>query len=191
MSVILASGSPRRAQLLRQLGLNDFIIRPADADENIPRGLSPEEAVVVLSERKASAAAERAASDDIIIAADTAVAVDGLILGKPEDEADAVRLLELLSGRSHRVFTGMTIQKGEERLSSCSNATVFFRPLTNRQIRAYVASGESMDKAGGYGIQGRGAFLAERIEGDYTCIVGLSLPRLYDMLINFGVDLFA
>jgi len=190
MSIILASQSPRRRALLHQIGIRDFRVLPAEADETIPEGMPPEEAVKLLSGRKAEAVVPTAAPGDIVIAADTVVALDSVILGKPADERDAKRMLSLLSGKSHRVYTGVTVRRGRESLYSLSWAEVTFRSLSTSEIVGYIATGEPMDKAGAYGIQGYGALLISGLKGDYYAVVGLPLCPLGEMLAALGVSLF-
>ena len=191
MEFILASGSPRRRQLLDQIGIRSFVVRPPDADESLPAGIEPGAAVELLSARKGEAARALADPDALILAADTVVALDGAILGKPRSREEAVSMLTALSGRTHQVYTGVTLLRGEETLTEHEVTAVTFRPLTAAEIDAYVASGEPMDKAGAYGIQGLGALLAERLEGDYFNVMGLPLCRLGRMLARFGLDLLA
>ena len=191
MEFILASGSPRRRQLLEQIGLRDFTVRPTDADESLPAGIPPGEAVERLSARKGMAARLQAGPEALILAADTVVALDGAILGKPGGREEAVSMLTALSGRTHQVYTGVTLIRGEEILTEHEVTAVTFRPLAAAEIDAYVQSGEPMDKAGAYGIQGLGALLAERLEGDYFNVMGLPLCRLGRMLARFGLDLLA
>ena len=133
--------------------------------------------------------ASQAGEDDVVIAADTVVCLDDEILGKPADEADARRMLRALSGRDHRVFTGVTAARGGTVLSAFEETAVHFRPLDEREIDAYIATGEPMDKAGAYGIQGRAALFVRAIEGDYFNVVGLPLCRLGEILKKLGVDL--
>ena len=182
MEFILASGSPRRRQLLEQIGLRDFTVRPTDADESLPAGIHPGEAVERLSARKGMAARLQAGPEALILAADTVVALDGAILGKPGGREEAVSMLTALSGRTHQVYTGVTLIRGEEILTEHEVTAVTFRPLAAAEIDAYVQSGEPMDKAGAYGIQGLGALLAERLEGDYFNVMGLPLCRLSELL---------
>ena len=191
MEFILASGSPRRRQLLEQIGLRDFTVRPTDADGSLPAGIHPGEAVERLSARKGMAARLQAGPEALILAADTVVALDGAILGKPGGREEAVSMLTALSGRTHQVYTGVTLIRGEQILTEHEVTAVTFRPLAAAEIDAYVQSGEPMDKAGAYGIQGLGALLAERLEGDYFNVMGLPLCRLGRMLARFGLDLLA
>ena len=176
MKIILASGSPRRRELMALAGF-DFKVVKTDCDETLPEGISPSGAVLMLSGIKADAA-RAACGDGIILAADTVVAVDGGILGKPEDEADAARMLRRLSGKTHTVYTGVCILAGENRISFAEATDVTFFELTDEEIAAYVATGEPMDKAGAYGIQGRGCTLVSGICGDYFNVVGLPVAEV-------------
>ena len=189
--IVLASQSPRRQALLRQVGLTDFSILVPNADESFDPALPPEEIVCGLSGRKAAAAAAHCGAGDLITAADTMVFLDDQRLGKPRDRADAFRMLSALSGRTHRVCTGLTVRRGDRADTRCESTLVRFRQLEPEQIRSYIATGEPMDKAGSYGIQGRGALLVESIQGDYFNVMGLPLQRLSRMLETFGLDLFA
>ena len=185
--IILASNSPRRKELLSQIGLV-FDLAPADVDESVLPGEAPEPYAVRLALAKAGAAAERA-GEGIVIAADTIVTVGGAILGKPADNADASRMLQALSGREHQVVTALAVMDASTQRSivRTSVTKVWFRELSEREIAAYVATGEPLDKAGAYGIQERGALLVERIEGCYSNVVGLPLSLLGGMLREFGV----
>ncbi len=185
--LILASQSPRRRALLEQIGLHDFLIRPAAGEERAPDGLSPAELVELLSRRKAAEAA--ACPGDIIIAADTVVALGDRILGKPRSRAEAVEMLTSLSGREHTVYTGVTVRRDGEAVTEHEATAVRFRALSRPEIAAYADTGEPMDKAGAYGIQGLGALLVESISGDYYNVVGLPVCRLAKLLARFGVDL--
>lgn len=189
MNIILASNSPRRRELLGQMGLKDFQVSAPNVDETVEPGLSPAEMVEELSLRKARAAAEKAGPEDLVIAADTVVALDGKVLGKPRDREDAFAMLSALSGREHRVYTGVTVLRGEEAATGHEETTVAFRALEPGEIRGYIATGEPMDKAGAYGIQGLGALLVSGIRGDYCSVVGLPVFRLARMLADFGVEL--
>lgn len=196
MKLILASASPRRRELLGMLGLHIDIFVP-DTEEDCDRSVfSPDELVMGLACRKVRAAAEQLIQrgdnldDAVILAADTVVALDGTILEKPTDEDDAHRMLSMLSSRRHDVFTGIAaIHRG--RLAVDVQTTgVYFRSLTEEMIRAYIASGEPMDKAGAYGIQSRGSLFVDRIDGDYFNVVGLPLVRVDEMLYSsFGMTL--
>ena len=187
MEIVLASGSPRRRQLLEQIGLTGFRVLPSDVDESLPAGLGPGEAVERLSARKGAAVAAQARPGALVIAADTVVALDGAILGKPRDEGEAREMLSALSGRTHQVYTGVSLFHPGGRRTEHEVTAVTFRHLSQEEIAAYVATGEPMDKAGAYGIQGLGALLVERLEGDYFNVMGLPLCRLGEMLAQFGV----
>jgi len=191
MALILASQSPRRRELLGQMGLTDFIIRPAVGEEKADLSLPPDRLVEALSAQKGLEVAAAAAPGDLVIAADTVVAVDGQVLGKPRDRADALRMLAALSGRAHTVYTGVTLCRDGAVLTQHEATQVRFRPLSPAEMEAYVDTGEPMDKAGAYGIQGYGALLVEGIEGDYSNVVGLPVCRLGRMLARFGVDALA
>ena len=186
MGLILASGSPRRRQLLEQIGLT-FVVRSSDVDESVSPGLTPAQVVESLSARKGEAVAAEAAPGDLVLSADTVVALDGAILGKPRDRAEAEAMLTALSGRTHQVYTGVTLLQDGRRLTEHEVTAVTFRPLSPEEIAAYVSTGEPMDKAGAYGIQDLGALLVERLEGDYFNVMGLPLCRLGEMLAQFGV----
>ena len=183
--MILASQSPRRRELL-SLICPEFRVVPAQGEELLPEGISPREAVLLLSRQKAGEVAGRlfpgGNAAETLIAADTVVALDGDILGKPHSPENAAEMLRRLSGREHSVFTGVTIAVGKELISFAEETTVEFFPLTEQEIADYVASGEPMDKAGAYGIQGRGALLVKRISGDYYNVMGLPAGELYQRL---------
>lgn len=172
--LILASKSPRRRELL-SLITEDFSVKTADVDETLPEGISPARAVEYLSKIKALAAANGV---DTIIGADTVVAVDGKILGKPADRAQAREMLRSLSGKYHSVFTGVTVIKPDSEITFSVETRVKFFELTDTEIDEYVSTGECDDKAGAYGIQGKGSLLVERIEGDYFNVVGLPVSTL-------------
>lgn len=188
--VILASQSPRRKELLERAGLKDFKIAAPNVDETVEDGLSPTQIVEQLSLRKASAAAKKAGPRDLIIAADTVVALDGRVLGKPRDKDDAFAMLSALSGREHHVYTGFTVLRGGQAVTEHEETAVSFRPIGDNEIWDYIASGEPMDKAGSYGIQGVGALLVSGIQGDYCNVMGLPVFRLGQVLAEqFGLDL--
>ena len=188
-NIILASNSPRRKELLGQMGLKDFKVSAPNVDESVEDGLPPAEIVERLSLRKARAAADKARPNDLIIAADTVVALDGAVLGKPRNEAGAFAMLSALSGREHHVYTGVTVLQGGRALTEHEETAVTFRALEEAEIWGYIATGEPMDKAGAYGIQGLGALLVSGIRGDYCNVVGLPVFRLGRMLGEFGVEL--
>lgn len=176
--LILASKSPRRCELLKFITEN-FEIKSADVDESLPSGISPKDAVLYLSKIKA----EPFKNDkDTIIGSDTVVAIDGNILGKPKDENDAIRMLKMLSGKEHSVFTGVTIIAPTFEKSFYNETKVKFYELSDDDINRYLATGEYKDKAGSYGIQGFGSVLVEKINGDYFSVVGLPVSHLYNEL---------
>ena len=187
LQLVLASGSPRRRDLLRQVGLSDFIVRVPNVEERLPDGLPPRETVEAVSRQKAEAS--DAAPDEIIIAADTMVFLDGLRLGKPRDESDALRMLTALQGRRHTVCTGVTVRQGSRFLTRSEATDVTFRPASRETLLRYIATGEPMDKAGAYGLQERGVLLVERVDGDFSNVIGLPLPLLERMLAEFGIHL--
>jgi septum formation protein len=187
-SIILASNSPRRKELLRQIGVT-FTSDPADVDERILPSEGAEEYAIRVAQDKARVAAERAGTG-IIIAADTIVLLGTTILGKPADRRDAERMLDMLSGRMHTVITGMAVMDAAtgRTMSRVVTTKVWFRNLTKEEIAAYVATGEPLDKAGAYGIQERGALLVQKIEGCYFNVVGLPLSVLGEILPDFGIN---
>ena len=191
MTIVLASNSPRRKELLGKIGIEEFKIISPNVDESVEDNLPPAEIVEQLSLRKALAAAKKAGPDDLIIAADTVVALDGAVLGKPHDEAEAFAMLSALSGREHHVYTGVTVLRGEEAVTQHEETAVTFRAIEPDEIRGYIATGEPMDKAGAYGIQERGALLVSGIQGDYFNVMGLPVFRLGRILAQFGVDLLS
>lgn len=192
--LILASASPRRRELLTQIGA-EFEIIPAKGEE-ILTSTKPEQAVLELSRQKAEEVAgtlSREAGNIVVLGADTVVALDGNILGKPKDKEDAARMLGMLNGREHSVFTGVTmIARGldsEQIISFYQETKVFMYPMTSRQIQAYTDTGEPMDKAGSYGIQGKGAVYIEKIAGDYNNVVGLPVAAIYQKLEKTGIEI--
>lgn len=203
--IILASQSPRRKELLEQIGL-EFEICPAKGEEIITKSV-PEEVVMELSKQKAEEVAAMVSSytqehkdittpsDILVIGADTVVAYDGKILGKPVDEADAKRMLSMLSGNTHSVFTGVTLVLIDK--SGRAGELVFFEKtdvkmhaMSELEIERYIATGEPMDKAGSYGIQGKCAIYIEKIDGDYNNVVGLPITRIYQELKKIGIDIY-
>ena len=175
MNLILASASPRRKELLSLFGV-PFLIRAADIDETMDPGKAPFEEVARVSRLKAQAAPQEAG--DVVIAADTIVVCEGNVLGKPHDEAEAKAMLRLLSGRDHQVMTGCTVLRDGTCETFTEVTDLHFRPLTENEIERYVRSGEPMDKAGAYGIQGGAALFCSRLEGDYYNVMGLPVCRL-------------
>ena len=175
MNLILASASPRRKELLGLFRI-PFLIRAADIDETMDPAAAPYDEVARVSRLKALATPHE--PDDVVIAADTIVVCEGRVLGKPRDEADAVSMLTLLSGRDHQVMTGVTVLRGRQVSSFTEVTDIHFRALSEREIRAYVATGEPMDKAGSYGIQGGAALFCSHMVGDYYNVMGLPVCRL-------------
>ena len=190
MAMILASQSPRRRELLGQMGFS-FTVRPAKGEELPHPELTPAQLVEELARQKALEVSAEAETDDVVVAADTVVAIDGKVLGKPHDKVHAAQMLSALSGREHTVYTGVAVKRGETLLVEHEATQVRFRPLTEREIDLYIQTGEPMDKAGSYGIQGYGALLVEGIRGDYFNVVGLPICRLGRMLAQVGEDALA
>ncbi len=183
MTLILASASPRRAALLQAAGY-PFEVRVADVDETPASGESADALVRRLAEAKARAVAST--PDEIVLAADTTVACDGHILNKPDDDGDAARMLRLLSGRAHDVFTGVALRRGGEAHAFVERTVVWFAPLSDADIAWYVASGEPLGKAGGYGIQGMASRFVTRVEGSYSSVVGLPVAQVASRLALFA-----
>lgn len=186
--VVLASASPRRRELLPLAlfpGDLAFTVRPAECDESLPDGLTPEEMVTRLAERKALASAALGDGDETVIGCDTLVFLDGKPFGKPKDAAEAEAMLTALSGREHQVITGVCLRQGEREMLGFERTEVAFYPLEAELIRAYVATGEPMDKAGAYGMQGKGSVLVKGIHGCYFNVVGLPVAKLCRMLRDF------
>ena len=187
MNIVLASASPRRRELLSHFPI-EFTVDPAAGPENPPAGADPEALVKTLASAKAAEVAARH-PDSLVIGADTVVELDGRILGKPADRDDAFRMLRSLSGREHRVYTGVALICADASLCNAERTRVHFREMTDREILAYIDSGEPMDKAGAYGYQGLAGLFVERIEGDFFNVVGLPLCLLGRMLDTIGVTL--
>ena len=185
MNVILASASPRRKELLGLFGV-PFVIRAADIDETMDPDRAPFDEVGRVSRLKALATHREAG--DVVIAADTIVVCGGAVLGKPRDEADAVSMLERLSGRDHQVMTGVTVLRDDKAVTFTEVTDLHFRELTAREIARYVASGEPMDKAGSYGIQGGAALFCTGMTGDYYNVMGLPVCRLGQVLRELAPD---
>lgn len=179
MQLILASASPRRKELLGLYGI-PFTVRAADIDETMDPGKPPFDEVARLSREKALAVPRE--PEDVVVAADTIVVCDGIVLGKPKDEAQAIEMLSLLSGRAHQVMTGCTVLRGQKCKTFTEVTDIHFRPLSPGEIRRYVATGEPMDKAGAYGIQGGAALFCQRMEGDYYNVMGLPVCALGQIL---------
>ncbi len=183
--LILASASPRRAELLRAAGIHEFTVRAADIDEALLPDESPHAYVLRLSREKARAVAR---PHEMVLAADTTVVLGEEIAAKPLDAADAARMLRALSGAWHEVLTGVSLLRGDRLLSEVESTRVKFAPLSPEEIDWYVASGEPMDKAGAYGIQGLASRFVERIEGSYSNVVGLPVQMVYRMLREMGEE---
>ncbi len=186
MQVILASQSPRRRELLGLTGL-DFVVRVADIDETMDPEKLPFDEVARVSRKKALAVPRE--NDDVVVAADTIVVCGDKVLGKPKDTEDAFRMLSMLSGRDHQVMTGMTVLRGDEMITTTEVTKIHFRELTQQEIRAYIATGDPMDKAGSYGIQGGAALFITGIEGDYYNVMGLPICRLTMILRSLGLPI--
>ncbi len=183
-TIILASASPRRRELLAQVGI-PFKVLVSEAEEMITK-TEPGEIVEELSLRKAKAAADKAsAGQTLVLGADTIVVLDGKILGKPHSEEEAFQMLQSLSGRTHQVYTGVTFIQGEREYSFHEKTEVSVYPMTEEEIRTYIASGDCMDKAGAYGIQGSCAAFIQKINGDYYTVMGLPVGRVYQELKKF------
>ncbi len=185
LDVILASSSPRRRDLLDLIGVAHDV-RAADVDETYPKGEKPEAHAERLAREKVEkiAAANR---DSLVIGADTIVVAGKKVLGKPRDQADATRMLKMLSGRTHVVMTAVAASLGGRTVSTLEKVSVTFRDLRTDEIASYIDAGEPMDKAGAYGIQGYGATIVSRIDGDYFAVMGLSLVRLVELMAKLGV----
>ena len=186
MQLILASQSPRRKELLGLFHI-PFTVRVADIDETMDSAKDPAEEVARVSRTKAFAIPRQ--QDDVIIAADTIVVLKDQVLGKPADTQQAEAMLTALSGRDHQVMTGVTVLRGNTCLTCTEITDIHFRPLTQQEIRRYVATGEPMDKAGAYGIQGGAALFAEKMQGDYYNVMGLPVCRLFLMLREIAPEL--
>ena len=186
MQLILVSQSPRRKELMGLFRI-PFTVRVADIDETMDDAKQPFDEVARVSRLKAEATSRD--HDDIVIAADTIVVCNGTVLGKPIDEADAFRMLKLLSGKDHQVMTGLTVLRGETAIVCTEVTDIHFRELSDKEIRAYIATGEPMDKAGSYGIQGGAALFAEKMVGDYYNVMGLPVCRLGQILKTLAPEL--
>ena len=188
--MILASASPRRRELLEMLRVPALEVLPALGEERTDPRLDPEALVLALSRQKAEEVARRCGdAGAVVIGADTVVALEGRILGKPRDAEQAAEMLRALSGRSHLVYTGVTVCRGARVLSRAERTEVWFRPLEEGEIARYIATGEPMDKAGAYGAQGLASLFVEKLEGDFFNVMGLPLCLLGKMLMELGVHL--
>ena len=186
MQVILASASPRRLALLQQIGI-EATVCPADFDEVSGSAVQAEDVVLANAVGKCQAVVKIKGDSLPVIAADTVVVAEGVILGKPQDVEDAIAMLKQLSGKTHKVLTGIAVSYAGEMLAEVCETKVVFRDLTDEEIKNYVATGEPLDKAGAYGIQGKGAVLVEKIDGCYNNVVGLPLTRMQLILAKLGV----
>lgn len=193
--IVLASGSPRRLELLTNIGL-DFEVIPSKVEESVPPGISPEELVRSLAREKAHDVLKTLSKEQktVVIGADTMVVLDGELIGKPTDEDDARQMLRRLSERTHTVFTGVIVLKQHKdddlkEIEHVESSLVTFRKLDEKEITAYIATREPMDKAGAYALQGVGAALVARVEGCYTNIIGLPVPTIVSMLRQAGVNI--
>lgn len=188
--IVLASQSPRRRDLLTLIGI-PHVVRPADIDETVRPGESPLACVERLARDKAERIVSRAAGagdDLLVIAADTIVVIDDRILNKPADPDEARAMLQVLQGRIHEVHTAVCVARGARRVADVTTVAVRFRRLTEQEIDAYIATGEPMDKAGAYGIQGYGATIVDRIDGDFFAVMGLPLVPLVRLLGAVGLE---
>ncbi len=185
LKVVLASASPRRKELIKLI-FDDFTVLPAECDETLPDGINAVEAVEYLSKIKNNATKRLLNGDELVISADTIVVVDGEILGKPVDKDDARRMIKLLSGRVHQVYTGITISQEEKSVTFSEKTDVEFLPLSEQEIEEYISTSEPYDKAGAYGIQGKASLLIKGIKGDYFNVVGLPVSRLNRELSEFS-----
>nr|MBE6544524.1 septum formation protein Maf [Oscillospiraceae bacterium] len=186
MRYILASKSPRRRELLSEI-IKDFEIITKEVEESLPSDIHPREGVELLAVKKGEAVAEEAGEDSLVISSDTLVELDGVPLGKPKDENDAVRMLTSLSGKAHNVHTGVAVHYRGKVFSGVATTAVYFREMSRDEIVEYVKSGDPMDKAGAYGIQSGGGKFVEKYDGDYDTVVGLSVSmtrRLIDEAKN-------
>lgn len=179
--LILASQSPRRKEILEKMGL-EFSVCPSKAEEKIDPNMHPDEMVLNLAKRKASEVYKRQDPDCVVIGSDTMVFLDGKAMGKPADKQRAYQMLKDLSGREHEVKTAIYLKGKDIDTGSVCTTKVKFRSLSDQEIYAYIQTGEPMDKAGAYGIQGRGCILAEKIDGDFFCVMGLPASLLYTVL---------
>lgn len=189
MQIILASTSPRRLMLLRQIGIEPVVV-PSHVPEDVRKGETPENAALRLAREKALEVSGQF-REGLVIGADTVVVIDGEQLGKPKDKDDARRMLRLISGKTHTVVTGLAVidAGSSEVRSKLVGTRVRFKPISDEEIEAYISTGDPMDKAGAYGIQGRAAAFVEGIEGCYSNVVGLPLSEMMDILKSFGVRL--
>ncbi|MDL2258208.1 Maf family protein [Eubacteriales bacterium OttesenSCG-928-K08] len=185
MRLILASQSPRRREVLKLMGL-DFEVIVSNVEENAPENLSPEKLVCALALQKAQAV-YLMHPEDCVIGADTIVFIDEKVIGKPADDMDAKRILNLLQGRTHEVYTGLAVLSSTGRDVQAERTKVVFAPMSQEEIDWYVSTGEPGDKAGAYGVQGLGSLFVEKVEGNYFNVIGMPVPLLYKMLNGAGI----
>ena len=188
--LVLASASPRRRDLLEMLGLFDLTILPARGEVPLDSRLPIAEAVALVALSKAEDSASRAPKGSLVLGADTVVCLENRVLGKPKDAAEASAMLHALSGKKHTVYTGMALIRDDRQLWDTAAADVWFRPLEDREIDAYIATGSPLDKAGAYGAQDLAALFVERIEGEFYTVVGLPMCGLGKLLAAFGIRLW-
>ena len=188
--LVLASASPRRRDLLEMLGLFDLTILPARGEVPLDSRLPIAEAVSLVALSKAEDSASRAPKGSLVLGADTVVCLENRVLGKPKDAAEASAMLHALSGKKHTVYTGMALIRNDRQLWDTAAADVWFRPLEDREIDAYIATGSPLDKAGAYGAQDLAALFVERIEGEFYTVVGLPMCGLGKLLAAFGIRLW-
>lgn len=181
MALILASASPRRSEIMKLAGY-DFTVMPTDAEENVPAGLGDFQTAKYLSREKSDAALKKAGDGDTVVTADTIVVIDGDILGKPKNKDEALRMLKTLSGRTHTVYTGVTVANSKRTETFYKKTDVTFYDLSDDEINAYIGTNEPFDKAGAYGIQGFGCVLVKKINGDYFNVMGLPIAKLSRVL---------
>jgi septum formation protein len=189
MGIVLASGSPRRREIMEMLGVRELRIIPAKGEEKVTPGTPPAEIVSSLSRAKAEEVAAQCGDDDIVVAADTIVWYNGRMFGKPKDREEAAAMLRELSGAGHTVFSGVTVIKGDSADTRVEQTEVYFRVLSEREIQSYIDTGEPMDKAGAYGAQGLASLFVEGIDGDFFNVMGLPVCTLGKMLREQGVEL--
>ncbi len=195
---VLASSSPRRSEILKQMQLNFDVIK-SDCSEYIEDNVPPQDVVKILAERKALNVIEKLNNDYnkynkvVLISADTIVSINNTILGKPKNQNDAFEMLKMLSGKKHTVSTGMSVvilTENDMKITTClTESNVYFKPLCEELINAYIKTGEPMDKAGSYAVQGFGSMLIKRLEGDFFSVMGLSASKLYDILKDNSIDI--
>ena len=189
--IVLASASPRRKELMEMLGFQNIRILPARGEEHADPALPPQELVMALASEKGREVAAQCEDDDVVIAADTIVWFDGRVFGKPHSREQAVGMLRALSGNTHEVYTGVSVRRGGKELLRYEKSAVHFRELTEEEIGRYVDTGEPMDKAGAYGVQGFGSLFVSHIDGDFFTVMGLPVCELCRLLRLFEITILA